>query len=118
MTESTRKPTVLEDGDELESFVAAHEVALVELYTKGCSTCQAMEPVLGNVARETGVPIGLLNPGDDLALVDRFDVTSVPQLVLFEEGKRVGSIADGFLGAEAVVDFLETHVPSALDGEA
>ena len=115
MTDTAARPVRLADGDDLEAFVAEHETALVECYTKGCSKCQAMEPVLGNVARETGVPIGMVNPGDDLALVDRLDVSSVPTLVVFDRGERVASVSDGFLGGDEVVALLEEYVPHALE---
>ena len=105
------RPTDLTDGAALEAFVDEHEVALVMFYTAGCSKCAAMEPVLGNVARATGVPTGLVNPGDDLDLVERFTIRSVPTLVVFDDGEPVGTRADGFLGAEAVIAFLDEHVP-------
>ena len=109
------RPTRLEDGDDLEAFVADHDVALVEFYTKGCSMCQAMEPVLGNVARATDVAVGLVNPGEDVPLVERFDVRSVPTLVLFRDGEEVARRAEGFQGAGSVVAFLEEHAPEAAE---
>ncbi|RQG89435.1 thioredoxin family protein [Natrarchaeobius chitinivorans] len=109
------KPVRLEDGDELEAFVDEHGTCLVEFYTSGCSKCQAMEPVLGNVARATGVPIGLVNPGQDLELVDRFDVQSVPTLVLFDDEKPIARRSEGFLGGDDVVGFLGEHVPNAVE---
>ncbi|WP_049889570.1 thioredoxin family protein [Natronolimnohabitans innermongolicus] len=108
------RPTRLADGDELATFRERNEVALVEFYTSGCGKCQAMEPVLGNVARETEVPIGLLNPGDDIELVERFDINSVPTLILFADGAEVTRRADGFLGADDVVAMLGA-VPSDID---
>jgi len=92
---ATSKPSRLETGDELDDFVDAHDVALVEFYTSGCAMCQAMEPVLGNVARATDVAIGMVNPGDDIELVDRFDIRSVPTLVLFEDGTETARLAEG-----------------------
>lgn len=109
------KPARLADAAELEAFLDAHAVALVEFYTAGCAMCQAMEPVLGNVARATGVPIATINPGADVALADRFDVRSVPTLVLLEGDEEVARLADGFQGTEDVVSWLETHVPDAVE---
>lgn len=114
--EDTAKPTRLADSDELETFLERHEVALVEFYTNGCSKCQAMEPVLGNVARATDVPVGLLNPGDDIGLVERFDISSVPTLLLFADGEVIDRRAEGFVSADDVTEMLETHVPNAVDG--
>ena len=109
------KPTRLADGDDFDSFVADEDVALVEFYTNGCAKCQAMEPVLGNVARSTAVAIGMVNPGDDLELADRFAIQSVPTLVLFVDGEEVARLAEGFQGGDNVVGFLEEHVPEAVD---
>jgi len=109
MADPTARPTRLADGDDLDSFVASHETALVEFYTIGCSKCAAMEPVLGNVARASGVAVGMVNPGDDFDLVERFDIASVPTLVLFRDGEERARLADGFQGTEAVVAFVQNH---------
>jgi thioredoxin 1 len=114
MTDRTAKPTRLEDGDELDEFVAGNDVALIEFYTKGCARCQAMEPVLGNVARAADVAVGLLNPGDDLSLVDRFDIRAVPTLVLFEGGSEIARTDEGFQGTDAVVSFVDEHVSTTV----
>ena len=113
--EATTRPTGLDDGAALDDFLERNDVALVEFYTSGCTMCQAMEPVLGNVARATGVPVGTINPGDDIGLVDRFDISSVPTLILFRDGEEIARRAEGFLGADEVVGFLEEHVPDAVE---
>ncbi|WP_306059174.1 thioredoxin family protein [Natronococcus wangiae] len=117
MNDRAPKPTRLEDGADLDRFVERNDLALVEFYTKGCARCQAMEPVLGNVARATGVAVGLINPGNDVRLVDRFDVESVPTLVLFEDGSETGRIAEGFRGTGAVVTFVNEHAGEAVETE-
>lgn len=106
---SDAKPVRLADGDDLDRLLADEGRVLVEFYTKGCTLCQAMEPVLGNVARATDLTVAMVNPGDDLSLVERFDVRSVPTLLLFERGEAVARLAEGFQGAEAVVEFVEEH---------
>ncbi|NEU57859.1 co-chaperone YbbN [Halorussus sp. MSC15.2] len=103
------KPVHLRDADELDAFVADNDLALVDFYTKGCSLCQAIEPVVGNVARATDAAVGMLNPRDDLSLVEAYDVRSVPTLLLFEDGELVGRMAEGFRGTEAVVEFVESR---------
>ncbi|MFQ3294773.1 MAG: thioredoxin 1 [Halobacteriales archaeon] len=110
-TSSRTKPKRLDDGDDLDAFVSEREVALVEFYTKGCAVCQSMEPVLGNVAKVTDVQIGMVNPGDDLGLIDDFVIKSVPALMLFVNGEAVAQLADGFVGVDGVVDFVEENRP-------
>ncbi|WP_135827862.1 thioredoxin family protein [Halorussus halobius] len=106
-TDASDRPVRLDDGEALDRFVADHDLALVDLYTEGCSLCQAIEPVVGNVARATDAAVGLLNPRDDLELVAAYDVRSVPTLLLFEDGELVDRMAEGFRGTEAVVEFVE-----------
>jgi thioredoxin-like negative regulator of GroEL len=108
MDEQTEnRPVHLADEAELDGFVDEHDRALVEFYTDGCAICQSMEPVLGNVARSTGVPVGFVNPRDDPPLVDRFRVQSVPLLVLFEDGEPVARKAEGFVGADELEEFVQ-----------
>lgn len=109
MSPDDDRPVRLSDSADLDAFVADIDVALVELYTDGCSMCAAMEPVLGNVARATNATVGLLNPRDDPRLIERFDVRSVPLLLLFRDGELVARRAEGFQGTEAVVTFVEAN---------
>ena len=99
-------PTRLETATALDRFVADHDRVLVEFYTDGCGACAAMEPVLGLVAEGTGVPVALVNPRDDPRLIEDYDVTRVPTLVVFEDGEVTDRLDDGFVGAERVIDLL------------
>ena len=108
MTDATTTPKPRRvDAREFPEALAEQEFVLVDFYTKGCTLCQSVEPVLGNVARATGVPVLLVNPKDDPSLVDEHDIRSVPTLALFRDGEEVGRIADGFVGAERLVEFVE-----------
>ncbi|SFR59535.1 thioredoxin family protein [Halogeometricum limi] len=101
------KPVTVESEEELDELLKTHELVLVDFFTKGCTLCQSIEPVVGNVARaHEDLAVALCNPRDDLALVDRFGIRSVPTLVLFEDGERVGTLADGFQGGAAIDEFI------------
>lgn len=109
MTAQRQKPVRVADGDELDDVLATHDRVLVEFYTKGCTLCQAIEPVLGNVARETGITVAMVNPGDDVSLVDDWQIRSAPTLVLVEDGAEVARLADGFQGGSAIEAFLDEN---------
>lgn len=106
---SRGRPVRLADAGELDELVATEELVLVEFFTDGCGICASMEPVLGNVARESDAVVALVNPRDDPPLVADYDVRSVPLLVLFEDGTPVARLADGFQGTEAVLSFVEAN---------
>ncbi|MFC6785221.1 thioredoxin family protein [Halobaculum halobium] len=98
----------------LRDAVAESDLVLVDFYTNGCSICQSIEPVLGGVARNAAVPILLVNPRDDPQLVSDHTIRSVPTLALFEadddgDPVEVGRLADGFVGADRLAEFVESH---------
>ena len=106
--DADRKPLRLDDGEGFDDLRESTDRLLVEFYTNGCSMCAAMEPVLGNVARATDVTVAMVNAGYAFDLAERYSVSSVPTLLLFEDGELVGRLADGFQGADAVLSFVET----------
>jgi thioredoxin 1 len=106
MTEVPEKPHRLDTGEELDELVAQRDVVLVDFYTKGCTLCQSIEPIVGNVARATTATVAMLNPQTDLDLVDEYEIKSVPTLLLFEDGDVAGRMANGFEGTESVVEFV------------
>ncbi|MFC4246376.1 thioredoxin family protein [Natribaculum luteum] len=108
-TDTPDRPVSLADEDDLDDLVSSHPLVLVEFYTEGCGICQSMEPVLGGVARSTDAVVGTVNPRDDPPLVDRFDVRSVPLLVLFADGDPVARRADGFVGAEELREWVDAE---------
>ena len=106
------KPIGLTDETDLDAFVDAHPLALVEFYTEGCSICASMDPILSAITRTTDAAVGTINPRDDPPLIDRFDVRSVPLLVIFVDGDPVARRAEGFVG----VDDLQAWLAEAMDG--
>jgi len=103
------KPVRLADREELIDLLDSHSPVLVDFYTTGCSMCQSIEPVLGNVARGTGITVGMVNPREDPQLIEEYQIRSVPTLVVFEDGQAVGRLAEGFQGADRVVEFINEH---------
>lgn len=110
VNDTATRPVSLDSAADLDSLLDEHDLVLVEFYTEGCGFCASMEPVLGNVARALDdVQVALVNPRNDPPLVERFDVQSVPLLVLFRDGDPVARLAEGFVGAEELVDFVEAN---------
>jgi thioredoxin-like negative regulator of GroEL len=107
---STERPTQLDDEASLDEFISNSDAALIEFYTDGCGICASMEPVLGNVARELDVAVGLVNPRDDPQLVERFDVQSVPLFVVFVDEEPIARRADGFIPGEELASWVESRI--------
>jgi thioredoxin 1 len=113
-TTAQTRPAHLASEAELDAFCTDASVALVEFYTDGCGICASMEPVLGNVARELDLAVGLVNPRDDPPLVDRFAVRSVPLFVLFVDGEPVARRADGFVSGDDLTEWVRDETDRRL----
>jgi len=103
----TGRPLQLTDESDLDELLSEQRAVLVEFYTRGCGICQSMVPVLGNVAREGEVPVAMINPRDDPPLIDRYQVQSVPLFVLFVDREPVDRRAEGFIGTDDLLVWIE-----------
>lgn len=103
------RPLSLATQADLDTLVADHDHVLVEFHTKGCSLCQAMQPVLSGIAQTGNIVVATMNPRDDPQLVEEYNVQSVPKLLLFEDGFLVGTREEGFLGVEELWQFIESE---------
>jgi thiol-disulfide isomerase/thioredoxin len=94
--EGTTRPLRVRTAAQLDRRVTGPGPVLVELFTEGCGICAAEEPVLSGLARSGDARVLVCNPRDDPALIDRFDVRSVPTFLVFRDGQVVARRAAGF----------------------
>ena len=64
---------------------------LLDFYADWCGPCKMLAPVLHEIAEEsTGVlKVGKVNVDEQMELAMRFQVSSIPMLVVFKDGKTV-----------------------------
>ena len=66
-------------------------VAVVDFFATWCGPCKMLAPVLHEIAEEnTGaLKVGKVNVDEQMELAMRFQVSSIPMLVVFKDGKAV-----------------------------
>lgn len=64
---------------------------LVDFYADWCGPCKMLSPVLHELAEEKAdeLKIGKVNVDEQMELAMRFQVSSIPMVVLFKDGKPV-----------------------------
>ena len=64
---------------------------LLDFYADWCGPCKMLAPVLHEIAEEsTGVlKVGKVSVDEQMELAMRFQVSSIPMLVVFKDGKAV-----------------------------
>jgi thioredoxin 1 len=62
---------------------------LVDFWAEWCGPCKMISPVLEEIAEEQAgkIRIGKLNIDDNLDVTRRFEVMSIPTLILFKDGE-------------------------------
>ena len=85
-----------------------HGVVLVDFYADWCGPCRMMTPVLEKVAKEVEghAVIGKLDIDRAQKVAAEFQVTSIPTLILYKNGKEKGRLV-GLRDAAAVKQFIE-----------
>lgn len=95
----------LTDADFAKSV--AKGVTLVDFYANWCGPCRMLAPVLEQVAKELGSKASIMKVDIDTeqATAAQYQITSVPTMILFKDGKEVNRLM-GLRNASAVKDFV------------
>ena len=81
---------------------------LVDFWATWCGPCRMVAPILEEIAAEKAgkLKIGKVNVDDEQELAIRFGISSIPTLLLFENGKLVDHLI-GYRPKEAILAFIE-----------
>ena len=78
--------------DNFESEVLKSPVpVLLDFYADWCGPCKMLSPILHELAEEKSgaLKVGKINVDEQMELAMRFQVSSIPMLVVFKDGKAV-----------------------------
>lgn len=80
------------NSQNFESEIAA-STTLVDFYADWCGPCQMIAPIVEEIAAErTDITVGKVNVDNDASIAIKYNVVSIPTLIVFKDGKEVSRI--------------------------
>lgn len=88
-----------------EEVLDSEKKVLVDFYADWCGPCKMMSPIIDDIANEVDgkAKVGKVNVDNNQELAIRYDVMSIPTIMIFENGKNIKT----FIGVTDKNEILE-----------
>lgn len=86
----SKKPIEVNDGNFRREVLKSNVPVLVDFWADWCAPCKMVAPVVEKIAREYSedIKVAKLNVDKNQSTASRYDVMSIPTLVIFENGRE------------------------------
>lgn len=94
-----------------EKVIKNKSLALVDFWAQWCGPCRMAGPVIDELAGEYQgkILIGKVNMDEEQELAGKYNVMSIPTVIIFKEGKEVERIT-GFPGKEKYIELIKLYI--------
>jgi len=98
--------------DTFEAMLVENELVFVDFYADWCGPCKAVAPVVERLAKEYAgrVTFGKLNTDGNPETARRLQISSIPALMLFRDGKLV-TRTGGYQSESQLRVYLDRYAP-------
>ena len=108
MTHNEKVPELT--SGEFENFIK-EGVVLIDFFADWCMPCVMMAPVLDDLCDEfhDKMKCGKVNIDDNSELATKFNISSIPNFILFKEGKMVEQVM-GSMTQEELGKIIQSYL--------
>lgn len=114
MTTSDNSYVTLTNENFQQEVTQSTQPVLVDFWASWCGPCQAMNPMIQELATEYNgqISVGKVNVDEEPTLAAQFGIQSIPTLWVFQNGKVVDTVI-GAVPKKVITDTLNTVLASA-----
>jgi thioredoxin 1 len=89
----SHKPSQVTDAD-FDAFIKSNSLCVIDFWAEWCGPCKYMEPIVEQLASELKgkVVFGKLNVDENPETTQRFQVMSIPTMIVFKNSEPVHMI--------------------------
>lgn len=91
-----------------EEVLKTEKKVIVDFYADWCGPCKMMSPVIDEISEELGdsVKVVKINLDDNINLADKYQVMSIPTIMVFDNGKVLETFV-GVTDKEKIVNVVK-----------
>ena len=86
-----------------DEVIKSNGLVLIDFWAEWCGPCKMVSPILDEISKEHGILVGKLNIDENPLKPVEFSVSSIPTMLLFEDGVVIKTI----IGAKPKHKMLE-----------
>jgi thioredoxin 1 len=104
------KPVHVSDSD-FNDTVGKHLLVLIDFWADWCGPCRALAPTVEELAGEYAgkVLVGKLDVDENPSTAERFQVCSIPTLVMIKNGKEIDRVV-GCIPKDQIETMLKKYI--------
>lgn len=94
-----------------KEVISSKKPILVDFWASWCGPCQMIAPIVEEISNELSerIEVGKLNVDEQPEIAIKYDVMSIPTLILFKDGKVVNTII-GYHSKEEILEFINSRI--------
>lgn len=89
-----------------DELINTKETIIFDFFASWCGPCRMLSPILEEIEAEEGFKVVKIDVDEFGELAERFGITSIPRVFVFENGKLKADVL-GYLPKEALLEKIK-----------